>query len=101
MPAPRRAARRSTLSALAGALVMGLVAVAPVAIGTVHPVTRAVVFAGCALAAGAVWLDRVRRGRSLPLAPPLIALAVCVAATALQLVPLPASVIGAVSPAAD
>src|SRR5262250_3378160 len=92
---------RSALSAAAGALVLAVVVAAPIAIGTVHASTRAVVGAACAAALLLVVVDRVRQGRSLPLPAPALALAVAVGATALQLVPLPQRLLAVLSPATD
>lgn len=78
---------------LRGVLLIALVALAPLAIGTVHPATRAVVFAGCALAVALTLVDRLRRGKKISVTVPLCALLVAVLATAAQLVPLPARLV--------
>ena len=85
--------RRSRLRSYSGGLLLGLIVVAPLAIGTVNPATRLVVFVSCALLLGMTLVERLQTGKQLPITIPLLALLVAFGATAAQLVPLPASVL--------
>jgi hypothetical protein len=92
---------RSQLSTAAGVLVLAVVLAAPVALGTVHVATRALVGAAGVAALLLVIVDRARQRRALAIPAPALALLVVVAATALQLVPLPQWLLAALSPATD
>lgn len=81
-------------------MVIGLIALAPIAVGSVHTSTRSLVFSLAILALLATLLDRRAKGRPFPITMPLVALAIAFVATALQLVPIPEAVMGAISPAA-
>ncbi|HKA88070.1 MAG TPA: O-antigen ligase family protein [Haliangiales bacterium] len=72
---------------------------APLAIGTVHLGTRMVVFGLSCLALLVALLERARARRHVQLPPVVYAMALAVAATALQLIPLPASLLAILSPA--
>lgn len=81
-------------------LLVGLMAFAPLAIGTVHLWARTVVFVGAGLLLLITLGNAWRQGKQVPLTVPLVALLVLVGATALQLVPLPSSWIAVLSPTA-
>ncbi len=83
-----------------GGLLVALVFLAPLAIGTVHPWTRAVVFTTAILTLGLTLADRLTWRKRFPVTVPLVALACAIVATAIQLVPLPAGVVARLSPAA-
>ncbi|MBI4508432.1 MAG: O-antigen ligase family protein [Deltaproteobacteria bacterium] len=83
---------------LLGVLLLLLIFFAPLAIGTVHPITRAILFVGCAAAIALALFDRFRRGKRVAITIPLVALCVAVGATAVQLVPLPSSIVARLSP---
>jgi hypothetical protein len=89
-----------SLRSATGALLVAIVFVAPLLWGSVHRSVRLGVFAACALALAATLVDRWRAERPLPITVPLVALVLATLATALQLVPLPAAVVGLVSPTA-
>jgi tetratricopeptide (TPR) repeat protein len=93
-----RAARRPGLRRAIGLLLVALVGFAPVAVGTVHEWTRAVVFVGCALALALTLLERRLTGKRLGVTWPLLALALATVLTALQLVPLPAAALAVIVP---
>jgi O-antigen ligase len=94
----RRRPDPTALRQVLATLLIAPVVIAPLAIGTVHRGTRLVVFGLCMLALAAAVAERVHLRRALTLAPPFYALAIAVVATALQLVPVPAHTLAAVSP---
>src|SRR5215470_11416286 len=96
-----RARAGSSLRRVLGALLIAMIAFAPLAVGTVHEWSRGTVFAAAALAWLAAILQRLRTGKGVDLTVPFAALSVAVVATALQLVPLPPAILRLVSPAAD
>jgi Tfp pilus assembly protein PilF len=98
----RPAARApSWLRPSAGVLLIALIFLAPLAIGTVHEWTRALVFALAAVLLALTLTERWLARKRVPITAPFIALCVAVVATALQLIPLPASVLRVLSPQAD
>ncbi len=96
---PRRSST-STPGRVTGIAASVPLVLAPLAIGTVHHATRMVVFALSCVALGVALLERARAQRDVQLAPPVYALALAVAATALQLIPLPARLLAVLSPTA-
>ncbi len=89
-----------SLRIAAGVVLIVLVVGAPLAIGTVHDVTRAVAFSLCALALALTLLERLVAGKRFPVTIPLVALGAALLFTALQLVPLPRDTLAWLSPAA-
>src|SRR5688572_26520981 len=83
-----------------GYLVLALIVFAPLAIGTVHTWTRLAIFFVAAIALAMHFLERRAVGRKIPITVPLLALGLAAVATALQLVPLPAFLLGFLSPTA-
>ena len=79
-------------------VIAAILVFAPLAIGTVHTPTRLAVFAACALAFILTLVERLRAERRIAVTVPTVALAVATIATALQLIPLPASVVAVLSP---
>lgn len=96
---PPRRSTRALRRILGGGLAV-LIAAAPLAIGTVHPVSRLLVFSGCSLLLFLTLIERIWAGRPLTVTVPTVAFAVAVLSTALQLIPLPMSIVGRLSPAA-
>jgi hypothetical protein len=102
--APREASQRrqapAWLRPAAFWTMIGLCAFAPLAIGTVHPWSRLVVFSVAGILLALVLVERIATGKRLPITVPLVALGIAVAATALQLIPLPSRLLARLSPAA-
>lgn len=92
--------RTPPLGRIAQGLIVALLVFAPLAIGTVHPWSRAIVFIGSAAALGLMVAERHLSGKPFRLTFPALPLSLAVVLCAIQLVPLPASVIAAVSPRA-
>jgi hypothetical protein len=93
-----------TAQRLRDAIGVGIGAVlvfAPLAIGTVHPPTQAVVFVGCALLLALTLIQRRLVGKGLTLTAPHFFLLLAVALTALQVVPLPHALVALLSPRAN
>jgi hypothetical protein len=92
------AATLDRLRLLAGLGIAGVMTAAPLAIGTVHPVTRAVVFLGCAAVLAIVLVQRHLDGKRLVISPPFMGLALAVVLAIAQLVPLPRAIVALLSP---
>src|SRR5262249_22454223 len=92
-----RSSNRSILARTMGIAVAVPLVLAPLAIGTVHLGTRMVVFGLSCLALLVALLERARARRHVQLPPVVYAMALAVAATALQLIPLPASLLAILS----
>lgn len=93
-----RAPRSSHLRRLIGWLLIALASFSSLAIGTVHDWTRTVVFSGCTLVFLLTLVERRRRHRCLPINLAAFGLIVVLAATIVQLIPLPAGVLAWLSP---
>jgi hypothetical protein len=96
-----RVVNRAALERMDQVIAFGIIAVlavAPAAIGTVHPITRGVVFAGCGAVLAGVLVERWFAGKRLVMTAPHVLLGLMVALTALQLVPLPRAVVATLSP---
>jgi hypothetical protein len=82
-------------------LVLGSIVLAPLALGSVHLVTQAVVYSMAATALALALWRRLRAGERFLVTIPLVALLVAIGVSALQLVPVPDGVLQRISPAAD
>ncbi len=99
---PRERSRDTVaLRATIGYALVALIAFAPLAIGTVHAWTRALVFHVTGVVVLLTLLERRLTGKRLSVTMPLVALTLGVVCTLLQLVPLPADLVRKLSPAAD